>query len=116
MIHGYSLDMGGKVYLGFVKNAPIFEQVAQKAIDELGISPSLLEGKSFSTFLVRELVQHTDGEIVGYSVVRKGMAQGFLWYPHEKEYAENEAAQFTKQFNTPYECIALQEDFSESEK
>lgn len=90
MIQGYCRTAPcGRLLLGFVATAPIFEQLAPGAVTQ-----GLTEAVGWQP-------------IIGYSVVKRGEAQGFLWYSHEHARAIAEAEMFTALNKTPYDCIPL---------
>jgi hypothetical protein len=90
MIHGYCRKTKeGRIILGFIDNAPIFKQLAEEAPTQ-----KLSEAVGWQP-------------IIGYSVVRRGEAHGFLWYSHEHSSAKVSAQKFTDLHNTPYDCVPL---------
>lgn len=90
MIHGYCRTSNdGRIWLGFTDCAPIFKQLADD-------KPT------------QKLVEAKDGdEVVGHSVVRNGEDHGFLFYPKDKKFAEDEASHFTELFGRRYDCLSL---------
>lgn len=90
MKHGYARILNdGRVILGFSEDAPIFKQLAE-----------------FTPNFRLMPAKHGD-EVVGYTVVKSGEGNGFLWYPHEKDMAEKSARNFCNLFNNLYLCIPL---------
>lgn len=109
MVHGYYMTLGTRTYLGFTRDAPIFRQMFLQMRDSLGLSESCLSDDSWQGFVNKARVVD-DGltiNIIGYSVVRKGEGNGFLWSYDQYEQAMAEAKQFTELFGRPYECLAL---------
>lgn len=109
MAQGYYMQLGSRTYLGFTRDAPIFQQAFLNVRDKLGLSADSLPDDGWKSWVNKAQVRDDgiDLHIIGYTVVRKGEENGFLWAFNEYDRALAEAKQFTELFGTPYECLEL---------